>query len=95
MKSTKKLGECEDCEACDSTLHIGHLFGPEGLSDIFTVRAPNWRSDDKQEKQAKKDFYEASDGVLEIGYLLGSNRVQRESYRKSSKMYLSWRQQNN
>ena len=86
MKSTKKLGECEDCEACDSTLHIGHLFGPEGLSDIFTVRAPNWRSDDKQEKQAKKDYYEASDFVLEIGYLLGSNRVYREFYRKSSKM---------
>ena len=37
----QKLGEREDCEACDSTLHIGHLFGPDGLSDIFTVRAPN------------------------------------------------------
>ena len=57
-----------------------------GLSDIFTVRAPNWRSDDKQEKQAKKDYYEAPDCVLEIGYILGSNRVQREFYRKSSKM---------
>ena len=66
-----------------------------GLSDIITVRAPNWRSDDKQEEEAKKDYYEASDGVLEIGYLLGSNRVQREFYRKSSKMYLSWREQNN
>ena len=57
-----------------------------GLSDIFTVRAPNWRSDDKQEKQAKKDYYEAPDCVLEIGYILGSNRVQREFHRKSSKM---------
>ena len=57
-----------------------------GISEIFTVRAPNWRSDDKQEKQAKKDYYQASDCVLEIGYLLGSNRVQREFYRKSSKM---------
>ena len=57
-----------------------------GFSDIFTVRAQNWRSDDKQEKQAKKDYYQASDCVLEIGYLLGSNTVQREYYRKSSKI---------
>ena len=35
MKSTKKLGECEDCEACDSTLHIGHLFGPDGIERHF------------------------------------------------------------
>ena len=57
-----------------------------GISEIFTVRALNWRSHDKQEKQAKKDYCEASDSVLEIGYLLGSNRVQREFHRKSSKM---------
>ena len=57
-----------------------------GISEIFTVRAPNWRSDDKQEKQAKKDYFEASDSVLEFGYFLGSNTVQREFYRKSSKM---------
>ena len=57
-----------------------------GISEIFTVKAPNGRSDDKQEKQAKKDYFEASDSVLEIGYFLGSNRVQREFYRKSSKM---------
>ena len=49
-----------------------------GFSEIFAVRAPNWRSDDKEEKQAKKDYYEASNCVLEIGYVLGSNRVQRE-----------------
>ena len=57
-----------------------------GISEIFTVKALNGRSDDKQEKQAKKDYFEASDSVLEIGYFLGSNRVQREFYRKSSKM---------
>ena len=56
------------------------------ISEIFSVGAPNWRSGDKQEKQAKKDYFEASDSVLEIGYFLGSNRVQREFYRKSSKM---------
>ena len=58
----------------------------KGISEIFTVKAPNGRSDDKQEKQAKKDYLEASDFVLEIGYFLGSNRVQREFYCKSSKM---------
>ena len=57
-----------------------------GISKIFTVKAPNWRSHDKQEKQAKKDYCETSDSVLRIGYLLGSNRVQREFHRKSSKM---------
>ena len=57
-----------------------------GISEIFTVRAPNWRSLDKQEKQGKKDYCEASDSVLEIGYLLGSYRVRREFHRKSSKL---------
>ena len=57
-----------------------------GISKIFTVKAPNWRSHDKQEKQAKKDYCETSDSVLRIGYILGSNRVQREFHRKSSKM---------
>ena len=56
-----------------------------GFREIFTVRAPNARSDNKQEKQANKDYYEASDCVLEIGYLLGSNRVQWEFYRKAPK----------
>ena len=66
-----------------------------GISEIFTVRAPNWRSHDKQEKQAKKDYCETSDSVLEIGYLLGSNRLQREFYRKNSKMWLWSRPPNN
>ena len=72
MKGTKKLGENEDWEACDSTLQISHLFG-----EIFTVRAPNWRSHDKQEKQSKKDYCEASDSVLVLknGNVLGTNRV--------------------
>ena len=56
-----------------------------GISEIFTVRAPNWRSHNKQEKQAKKDYCEASNCVLEIVYVLGSNRVQREFYRKAPK----------
>ena len=57
-----------------------------GISEIFTVRVPNWRSDDKQEKRAKNDYHEASDSVLQTGHLLGSNRVQREFHCKSSKM---------
>ena len=35
MKSTKKLGECEDNEACDSTLQTGHVFGPNGVQQHF------------------------------------------------------------
>ena len=54
--------------------------------EVITVKAANWRCDDKQEKQPKKDYCEASDSVLEIGCLLGGNSVQREFHRKSSKM---------
>ena len=32
---------------------------------IFIVRAPNGRSDDEQEKQDKKDYYEVCDSVLQ------------------------------
>ena len=36
------------------------------FSKIFTVRARNGRSDDKQEKQVKKDYYQAFDSLLQI-----------------------------
>ena len=45
------------------------------IREIVTVRAPNRRSDDKQEKQAKKDYYEASDSVLQTGFLVCRNRL--------------------
>ena len=35
MKGTKKLGENEDVQACDSTLQIGHLFGGNGVQRDF------------------------------------------------------------
>ena len=38
--------------------------------------------------QAKNDYYDASDSVLQIGHLLGSNAVQREFYINSSKVTL-------
>ena len=34
-KAPKKLGECEDYEACDSTLQTGHDFGPNGVQEHF------------------------------------------------------------
>ena len=61
-----------------------------GISEIFTVRPPNWRSDDKQENEAKNDYYEASDSFLQICHLLGKNRVQLEFHTNSRKMSL-WR----
>ena len=45
------------------------------IRDIFTGRAPNRRSDYKEEKQAKKDYYEVSDSVLQTGFLVGRNRL--------------------
>ena len=41
-------------------------------------------------RQAKNDYYEASDSVLQIGHLLGHNVVRREFHSKSSKMSLWW-----
>ena len=35
MKGPKKLGKYQYCEACDSTLKIGHLFGPNGDQQDF------------------------------------------------------------
>ena len=91
MKGTKKLSEKEDWEAFDSTLEISRFLVLTEFSEIFVVRAPNWRSADKQEKQAKKDYYKASDSVLQIGHLVGSDRVQQEFPRKRSKMWLWWK----
>ena len=45
------------------------------IREIVTVRAPNRRSDDKQEKQAKNYYYEASDSVSQTGFLVGRNRL--------------------
>ena len=45
------------------------------IRDIFTVRAPNRRSNDTEEKQAKNDYYEAFDIVLQTGFLVGRNRL--------------------
>ena len=39
-------------------------------------------------RQAKNDYYEASDSVLQIGDLLGSNAVQQEFHTNSSKVSL-------
>ena len=65
------------------------FLGETGISEIFTVSPPNWRSDDKQEKQAKKEYFKASDSVLQIGHLLGSNAVLREFHTNSSKLSLT------
>ena len=91
MKGTKKLSEKEDWKACDSTLQISRFLVLTEFSEIFIVRAPNWRCDDKQERQAKKNYYEASDSVLQIGHLVGSDRVQQEFHRKRSQMWLWWK----
>ena len=56
------------------------------IMKIFTLTAPNRRSDDIEEKKAKKDYYEASDSVLQTGFLVGSNRLQRQFHRENSKM---------
>ena len=45
------------------------------MREIFTRRVPNRRSDDKEEKQAKKDYYEASDSVLQTSFLVRRNRL--------------------
>ena len=94
MISSKTLPENEYFKAFDSILQIGPSFLPNGVKQEFWSKSSkmsfwwkaqkklgeckDWEAFDKEEKQAKKDYYETSDCVLEIGYLLGSNRVQRE-----------------
>ena len=39
-------------------------------------------------RQAKNDYYEASDILLQIGHLLGSTAVQREFHTNSPKVSL-------
>ena len=39
-------------------------------------------------RQAKNDYNEASDSVLQIGHRLGSNAVQQEFHTNSSKLSL-------
>ena len=39
MKDTKKLGENEDWEACESTLQIGQIFGANGDQRDFYRKA--------------------------------------------------------
>ena len=56
------------------------------LSDNFTVTAVVLMVSTLS--LAKNDDSEASDSVLQIGHLVGSNRVQQEPHRKSSKMCL-------
>ena len=60
-----------------------------GISEIFTVRPPNLRSGDKKQKQAKNDYFHASNSVLEIGQLPGSNAVLPEFHTNSSKVSLT------
>ena len=85
MKGTKKLGKYEDRRMTVLCKLVIFLV-VTGFSDIFTVMPPNWRSDDKQEKQAKKDFFQASDSVLQIGHILGSYTVLREFHTNSFKV---------
>ena len=88
MKKRIKLGEKKHWEGCDSILKLEIFLGETGISEIFTVRPPNWRSDDKQKKQAKKDYFLASDSVLQIGDLVRSNAVLREFHTNKSKVSL-------
>ena len=65
------------------------FLGETEISEIFTLRPPDWRSDDKQGKQAKKNYFWASDSDLQIGHLVGSNAVLREFHTNSSKVSLT------
>ena len=44
---------------------------------------------------AENDDSQASDSVLQIGHLVGSNRGQLELHRKSFKKWLGWKAPNN
>ena len=56
-----------------STIGVADNDDSEGCYNIFYIFSKN-------------DYYEASDSVLQIGHLLGSNAVQREFHTNSSKV---------
>ena len=74
MKGTKKIGENEDGEACDSTLQI-----PHADSRKFTLTISSKKLDEYDDSVA-------CDRILEISNLLGRNGVKRQFHGKSFKV---------
>ena len=60
-----------------------------GFSENYTVRAPNVALMISTKTQAENDDSEASESNLQIRHGLVGNEIQREFYRKSSKLSVS------
>ena len=56
-------------------MRIGHIFGPNGVLRDYYQKGSKLTLWWQEEKQAKKDYFEASDSVFQIGNVLGTNRV--------------------
>ena len=54
MVSAIRLAERDDSVACDIIFQIGNLWVVMALTENFTVRAPNCRSDNKNHKSSRK-----------------------------------------
>ena len=64
MERTKKVGQNEDSDTFKIFFQIANLLFRNKVTLIISIK-----------RQAKNDYYEASDSVLQIGHLLGSNAV--------------------
>ena len=61
-----------------------------GFNKNFKVRVPKCRFDERNQKLGEYEDWEACESSLQIGHLFGRNRVQRDFYRKGSKLTLWW-----
>ena len=61
-----------------------------GFNKNFKVRVPKCRFDERHQKLGEYEDWEACESSLQIGHLFGRNRVQRDFYRKGSKLTLWW-----
>ena len=56
------------------------------IMKIFTLTAPNRRSDDIEEKKLRRIIMRRVTVSCKPGFLVGSNRLQRQFNRENSKM---------
>ena len=66
-------------EMCDSISQIGHVLGLIGLTENFTVRAPNCCCDDKHHKTRSKAKLQACENILQNNHLLDRNGITKNN----------------
>ena len=88
MIRRKLLSETDDCEALDSISQIGDRMVDNGVQlNVYRKRSKKTVII-RTTRQAKNDYYQASDSYLQINHLLVSDGVHKENHTNSSKMWV-------